>query len=270
MEAVLFRLEGRVAVVTGACGRLGPVWAGALHSAGARVACLDLPGAAVPPPLDDLLQRAAGGALLQRADVTDRRSLESALEAVETALGPVGILVNNAGIDQPPQTPARTYRLEEIPLELNRRILEVNVLGLFLATQVFLPSFRRAGGGSVVNIGSLYGAVSPDERLYSHLRLDPPFQKPPLYGASKAAVQSLTRYLAAHLARDRVRVNCLMPGGVLGGQDEEFKRKFSERVPLGRLASPEELAGPLVFLASDASSYVTGHDLLVDGGFTAW
>jgi NAD(P)-dependent dehydrogenase (short-subunit alcohol dehydrogenase family) len=269
-KASWFRLDGKVAVVTGACGRLGPVWTGALLRAGARVACLDLPGVPPPPPLDDLLKGHPQDLRLYAADVTNRPSLEAAAAALEAALGPVGILVNNAGIDQPPGIPAGTHRLGDIPLEAGRRVLEVNVLGLFLTTQVFLPSLRRAGGGSVVNIGSLYGSVSPDPRLYEHLAVDPPFLKPPLYGASKAAVSSLTRYLATHLARDRVRVNTLAPGGVLGGQDPEFQRKFCERVPLGRMATFEDLAGPLLFLCSGASSYVTGQELLVDGGFTAW
>jgi NAD(P)-dependent dehydrogenase (short-subunit alcohol dehydrogenase family) len=266
----LFDLSGRVAVVTGACGRLGPVWVGALLRESARVACLDLPGAVPPPPLVDLFGRHPDLATLHVADVTDRRSLEGARDAVEAFWGPVGILINNAGVDQPPSTTAHTLRIEDIPLEANRRVLDVNVLGLFLATQVFLPSLRRAGGGSVVNIGSLYGEVSPDERFYSHIPADPPFIKPPIYGASKAAVSSLTRFLATHLAKHHIRVNTLIPGGVLGGQDEEFKRKFCERVPLGRMASLEDLSGPLLFLASEASSYVTGHDLVVDGGFTAW
>jgi NAD(P)-dependent dehydrogenase (short-subunit alcohol dehydrogenase family) len=146
----------------------------------------------------------------------------------------------------------------------------VNLLGAFTCTQVFLPSLRESGHGSVVNIGSLYASVSPDGRLYDHLDCSPPFLKPPMYGASKAALINLTRYLAAHLGPQRVRVNALSPGGVLGGQDERFLKKFCSRVPLGRMAAPDELAGPLVFLASDASAYVTGIELRADGGFMAW
>jgi NAD(P)-dependent dehydrogenase (short-subunit alcohol dehydrogenase family) len=227
---------------------------------------------AAPPPLEDLLIHSPEGCKRYWADVTRRESLDEARARVESDWGPVGILVNNAGIDQPPGSGAavKTYRIEATPLETSRQVLEVNVLGLFLATQAFLPSLRRAGRGVIVNIGSLYGAVSPDERLYSHLPIDPPFLKPPMYGASKAAVSSLTRYLATHLGKEGIRVNTLVPGGVLGGQDEEFKRKFCERVPLKRMASYEDLGGPFLFLASDASAYVTGQDLIVDGGFTAW
>jgi NAD(P)-dependent dehydrogenase (short-subunit alcohol dehydrogenase family) len=127
-----------------------------------------------------------------------------------------------------------------------------------------------AGRGSIINIGSLYAGVSPDERFYDHIPGDPPFLKPPAYGASKAAVVNLTRYLATLWAPHGVRVNALSPGGVLGGQDEEFKGKFCHRVPMGRMATAEDLHGPLLFLASRASSYVTGTELMVDGGFTAW
>jgi NAD(P)-dependent dehydrogenase (short-subunit alcohol dehydrogenase family) len=128
----------------------------------------------------------------------------------------------------------------------------------------------QRGHGTIVNIGSLYASVSPDARFYEHLPTEPPFLKPPAYGASKAALVNLTRYLAAHWGPAGVRVNALSPGGVEGGQDPEFKRKFNERVPLGRMCTPEDLEGPLLFLASGASNYVTGVELLVDGGFTAW
>jgi len=136
--------------------------------------------------------------------------------------------------------------------------------------QVFGAEMVKAGRGSIVNIGSLYAAVSPDVKMYDHIEVDPPFLKPPMYGASKAALVNLTKYLATHWAPAGVRVNALSPGGVLGGQDEEFKRKFNGRVPMGRMAVDDDLAGPLVFLASAASSYVTGIELRVDGGFTAW
>ncbi len=151
-----------------------------------------------------------------------------------------------------------------------RRVLEVNVVGLFQVAQVFGAAMVERGSGSIINIGSLYASVSPDARFYDHLAVDPPFLKPPAYGASKAAVVNLTRYLATHWGPRGVRVNALSPGGVLGGQDGEFRRKFNARVPLGRMAEASDLGGPLVFLASEASSYVNGIELRVDGGYTAW
>ena len=126
-----------------------------------------------------------------------------------------------------------------------------------------------AGRGSIVNIGSLYASIAPEPRFYDHLPGDPPFLKPAAYGASKAGVLNLTRYFARLWGPHGVRVNAISPGGVEGGQDEQFLAKYTARVPLGRLAQEADLGGPLVFLASDASRYVTGHHLQVDGGFTA-
>jgi NAD(P)-dependent dehydrogenase (short-subunit alcohol dehydrogenase family) len=262
-------LEGRVAVVTGAYGRLGPVWCSALLDAGAAVVGLDRPGAPLSAAFA-ALERATGGRLrAYPADVLDRAALEAARGRCEAEVGAPTVLVNNAGIDQPPG-PAVTYRVEEVPLELFRGVLEVNLVGAFQVSQVFGPAMVRAGRGSIVNIGSLYASVSPDARFYDHLPADPPFLKPPAYGASKAGLLNLTRYLATHWGPAGVRVNALSPGGVEGGQDPQFKRKFTERVPLGRMAAPDDLRGPLIFLASDMSLYVTGIELRVDGGFTAW
>jgi len=158
---------------------------------------------------------------------------------------------------------------EDVPLDDFRRVLDVNLAGTFLATQVFGSAMRDAGRGSIVNIGSLYATIAPDPAMYDHFGLEPPFLKPPAYGASKAGVVSLTRYFARLWGPHGVRVNALSPGGVLGGQDPEFLRKFTARTPLRRLAEGADLAAPLLFLASDESSYVTGHELRVDGGFTA-
>jgi NAD(P)-dependent dehydrogenase (short-subunit alcohol dehydrogenase family) len=149
-------------------------------------------------------------------------------------------------------------------------MVEVNLLGTFQVTQVFGARMAEQGQGSIVNIGSLYASVSPDQRFYDHLPGDPPFLKSPAYGASKAAVVNMTKYFSTLWGSRGVRVNTLSPGGVLGGQDDRFKQKYGSRVPLGRMATLDDLKGPLVFLASKASSYVTGHELRVDGGFTAW
>lgn len=266
----LFDLCGRTAVVTGALGRLGPLWSAALLEAGARVAALDRPEAQGSVTLERLVRQHGDDRLrLFRADIRDRGALEEACAQAIEAFGTPHVLVNNAGIDQAPDVVA-TFRIEEVPFDSFREVLDVNIGGTFQVTQVFGREMVRAGRGSIINIASLYAAVSPDARFYSHLATDPPFLKPPAYGASKAALVNLTKYLAAHWAPFGVRVNALSPGGVLGDQDEEFTRKFSERVPMGRLAEASDLVGPLLFLASDASSYVTGIDLRVDGGYTAW
>jgi NAD(P)-dependent dehydrogenase (short-subunit alcohol dehydrogenase family) len=242
-------LAGRLAIVTGALGRLGPVWVSTLEDAGATVVAIDV--------------RASNG--VRQADVRDR----AALERVRDEIGTPDVLVNNAGIDQPPDAAAATYRLEDVPLDEFRTTLDVNLVGVFQTIQVFGSAMRDAGRGSIVNIGSLYASVAPEPRFYEHMEVDPPFLKPAAYAASKAGVVNLTRYFARLFGPHGVRVNALSPGGVRGGQDDAFQSKYCERVPLGRMAEPDDLRGPLLFLASDASRYVTGHELRVDGGFTA-
>jgi len=237
-------LAGHLAVVTGARGRLGPVWCAALESAGMEVVRIDL----------------EGGDGVDQADVTDA----GALRAIRDRIRVPRVLVNNAGIDQPPDRAAAGGGVEAVSADDFLRVLDVNTRGTFVASQVFGPAMQAAGGGSIVNIGSLYASISPDPSFYDHI---PGFLKPPAYGASKAGVVQLTKWLARHLAP--VRVNALSPGGVRGDQDDEFLRKYTARVPLGRMAEPDDLTGPLLFLASDASRYVTGHELRVDGGFLA-
>jgi NAD(P)-dependent dehydrogenase (short-subunit alcohol dehydrogenase family) len=250
-------LAGRVAIVTGASGRLGAVWCTALEDAGATVIGIDLAGSN------------GGGRRIEQADITDRDAVEAVCATIERDAGTPWILVNAAGIDQPPDAAARTHAIEDVPLDDFRRTLDVNTAGTFVATQVFGSRMRDAGRGSIVNVGSLYATVAPDPRFYDHLDVDPPFLKPPAYGASKAAVLNLTTYFARLWGPAGVRVNALSPGGVAGGQDAEFVTKYTARVPLGRMAEFDDLTGPLLFLVSDESRYVTGHELRVDGGFTA-
>lgn len=259
----------RVAVITGAAGNLGPVWTRGLLEAGYRVAALSLHGTEQDPVLVELGSTYGDTLDVITADVTVRDDLEAAAARIQQRWGTPDVLVNNAGVDVPPR-PGEGTLLEDVPADTFRRVLEVNVLGAFQAMQVFGAAMSAVGRGSIVNIGSLYASVSPDPRMYDHVPMEPPFLKPPAYGASKAGLVNLSRYFCTHLAPTGVRVNTLSPGGVAGGQDAEFVRKFSARVPLGRLARPDELVQPLLFLASDASSYVTGIELKVDGGFTAW
>jgi NAD(P)-dependent dehydrogenase (short-subunit alcohol dehydrogenase family) len=239
-------LAGRLAVVTGASGRLGPVWWQALADAGAAVVGIDI----------------AAGEEIEAADITDRAAVEAALARIAKRHGTPSVLVNNAGIDQPPDPDAAG----EESLEAFQRTLGVNLAGTFNVTTVFGKAMVAAGRGSIVNIGSLYASVAPVPSFYDHI---PGFVKPAAYSASKAGVVQLTRYFARLWGPHGVRVNAISPGGVAGGQDEQFLGKYTARVPLRRMAEPADLGGPLVFLASDASRYVTGHELRVDGGFTA-
>lgn len=250
-------LSGQVAVVTGIAGRLGRVWAAALCAAGARVFGIDVP----PTDWSALYKGLApycgeAGLLLGPADVTYRPFVADKLTDCRTLYGPPSILVNSAGIDQPPGSDAAD------PTEL----LRVNVAGVLNCIDVFGAEMARYERGSIINIGSLYGSVAPNPALYAHLG----WHKPPAYGASKAAVHALTRHYAALWGPRGVRVNTLSPGGVRGGQDATFVAEYERRVPMGRMAEPEDLTGPLLFLAGDASRYVTGQELIVDGGYTAW
>ena len=271
MSPRVFSLDGDIAVVTGALGRLGPVWVEALLDAGACVAACDLPDARPSEAFARLSER-FGADRMRRVDcdITDRVAIEAADARVATLFGPPTVLVNNAGIDQPPDSPETRHTVETLPVEWFRRMVDVNLTGTFQVTQVIGGRMAERRRGAVVNIGSLYASVSPDQRFYDHLPGETPFLKMPSYGASKAGVVSLTKYFATLWGGTGVRVNTLSPGGVRGGQDDTFTRKYGDRVPLGRMAIEADLKGPVVFLASSASSYVTGIDLRVDGGFAAW
>ncbi len=265
-----FRLDNETAVVTGACGKLGPIWVEALLGAGARVAAIDLPGAKSSAAFDALARSHGDRVRRFDCDITDRGSIEAATGALIDQLGPPIVLVNNAGVDQPADSTGSRATIEGLPIEQFRRMVEVNLLGTFQMIQIIGARMVSQGRGSIINIGSLYASVSPDQRFYDHMAGELPFLKSPAYGASKAAVVNMTKYFATLWGARGVRVNTLSPGGVLGGQDDQFKGKYGARVPLARMAQADDLKGPLVFLASRASSYVTGHELRVDGGFTAW
>lgn len=263
-------LSGDVAVVTGVLGRLGAVWTEALLDAGAQVVGLDTRDEASPALRDVVSRFGSDRFMLRRADVTDRGSLVDALEACLAGPGAPTVLVNNAGVDSPPVAGGGSWRFGDIPDEVSAQVLAVNAQGTLRCCQVLGAEMARRGRGSVINIGSLYGTMAPDPRLYEHLPVDPPFLKPPSYGMSKAGVAALSRYLAALWGPAGVRVNTLSPGGVLGNQDQDFQRKFCARVPLRRMAHDLDLTGPLLFLASGLSGYVTGTELLVDGGYVCW
>jgi NAD(P)-dependent dehydrogenase (short-subunit alcohol dehydrogenase family) len=246
----LFSLEGRVAIVTGGAGRLGSAIARGLEERGARVAVFDI--AADP----------------YRVDVTDRAALEAAVEEVGTP----HVLVNAAALDSPPDAPAEEVGpVETYPEASFDRVMEVNVKGTFLCCQVVGARMAAAGRGSIVNIASIYGMLSPVQELYEFRRAGgEEFYKPVAYSVSKSALYNLTRYFATYWAQSGVRVNTLTLAGVANDQPQEFVDAYTARMPIGRMADVGEVVGPVVFLASEASSYVTGANLVVDGGWSAW
>jgi NAD(P)-dependent dehydrogenase (short-subunit alcohol dehydrogenase family) len=267
-----FSLEGRVAVVTGALGLLGQHHCAALARAGATVVVTDLdPGGCLE--LAGRLAAAHGRpAMGLAADITVPARVGALRDVVLGRLGHVDILVNNAAVNEKVEDPGTGAPLtfESYPLEEWERSLRVNVTGTFLCCQAFGTEMARKGRGSIVNIASTYGIVAPDQSLYRTADGAQGFVKSAAYPTTKGAVLALTRYLAAYWGRSGVRVNALSPGGVQNGQDPHFVARYSERTPLGRMAEASDYEGAIVYLASDASSYVTGANLVVDGGWTTW
>jgi len=269
-----FSLAGRVAVVTGAAGLLGRQHCRALADAGATVVATDLDAAAAADVERQMKQEGRTGVRGVAADITDPASVTELRDAVLRADDRLDVLINNAALNERVEAPdgaAADTRFEQFPVERFRRMLDVNVTGTFLCCQILGAEMARRRSGSIVNIASTYGHVAPDQRLYRRPDGTQTFWKSAGYPASKGAVLAFTRFLAAYWADRGVRVNSLSPGGVgHGGQDESFVEAYAQRTPMRRMAEAHEYRGAIVFLASDASSYMTGADLTVDGGWTAW
>ncbi len=268
----LFDISEQVVVLTGGLGQLGRQFTRALLEAGARVAVWDVQG--TPAYAAERLGAlaAAEGLLVLPVDITQRASLEDALQCVTDKWGVPTALVNNAALDSPPNAPAEENGpFETYPESSWDQIMRVNVKGVVLACQVVGGAMARAGRGSVVNISSIYGLVSPDQRLYEYRSVaGQAFFKPAAYAASKSALLNLTRYLVTYWAPCQVRVNTLTFAGVFNGQDPQFLEKYNARVPLGRMAREDEYNGAVIFLISEASAYMTGANMVLDGGWTAW
>jgi NAD(P)-dependent dehydrogenase (short-subunit alcohol dehydrogenase family) len=261
MSDPLFDLSGRVAVVTGGMGQLGQVYLAGLAERGMRVACFDVAGGEV-----------SDGVRAYEVDVTKREPIAAALEAVTAEWGVPHLLVNNAGLDSPPDAPAdEVGPFEDYPEASFDEVMDVNVKGTLLCCQTVGGAMAREGRGSIVNVSSVYGLLSPPQDLYEFRRArGETFFKPVAYSVSKSAVLNLTRYLATYWAKQGVRVNTLTLGGVENDQPQEFLDAFASRSPMGRMLAAREALGAVVFLASDASSYVTGSNVVVDGGWSAW
>jgi NAD(P)-dependent dehydrogenase (short-subunit alcohol dehydrogenase family) len=268
----VFALDGRVAVITGGMGQLGMTYSAALAARGAQVVILDV--ATAPRAEHHQFRQGLEDQTIVpfEIDITERDAVRAATTQIIERWGPPHILVNNAGLDAPPDAPPEEVGpFEDYPLESFERVMDVNVKGMLICCQVIGDGMARRGRGSIINISSIYGLLSPCQDIYEFRRRHgEAFYKPVAYSVSKSAVFNLTRYLATYWARNGVRVNTLTLGGVLNEQPEEFLRAYCARAPMGRMAKADELAGALVFLASDASSYMTGSNLVVDGGWSAW
>jgi len=268
----LFDVAGKVVVVTGGLGQLGRQFTRTLVARGAKVTVIDaLPAKQAPVELfgDAATDK---NVLVLQTEVTSRGSIQAALDATEDRWETPSGLINCAAIDTPPDAPAEeSGPFETYPEEAWDRGMSVNTKGVFLCCQVFGGAMAAATRGSIVQIGSTYGMVSPDQRIYAYREeKGARFFKPVTYAASKSALLNLTRYLATYWAPRGVRVNTLTLGGVQSNQDARFVEGYEARVPLGRMARVDEYNGAIVFLLSDSSAYMTGANLVIDGGWTAW
>lgn len=281
----MFALDGRVALVTGGAGLLGFEFCRTLFEAGADLAIADIDEGAAASAVGSLnksFREESGNdrgrrprAVGFKVDVSSHDSVNEMMNAIVDEFQRLDILVNNAALDPKfnSQSNAEIDPLfvpfEEYPLDLWNRALEVNLTGAFLCSQAAGRQMLRQQSGVMINICSIYGLVGPDQSIYQKKGEATKF-KPAYYSVTKAGILGLTSYLAAYYAGQNIRVNALSPGGVYQGHDDEFLRAYSARTLLGRMAEKDEMNGALLFLASDASSYMTGSNLIVDGGWTAW
>jgi NAD(P)-dependent dehydrogenase (short-subunit alcohol dehydrogenase family) len=263
-----FDVRPEIVLITGVAGQLGGEYANAFLQCGARVVGIDV-------------QFSAGSRILSRdypnhfhfspADVTDKPSLQRALTEVERRFGTPTVLINNAAIDSPPSAqPDENGPFEEYPDASWDKVMDVNLKGVHHCCQVFGGAMAIKGKGSIINVASIYGVVSPDQSLYEYRRQrGETFFKPVAYAVSKSGILNLTRYLAVYWAKKNVRVNTLTIAGVYNNQEQDFLDSYCRRIPVGHMANSDDYNGAVLFLASPASRYMTGANLVVDGGWTA-
>lgn len=268
----LFDQSGRVTVITGAAGLLGREYCQTIARAGGHPIVADIDGDAAASFASRMSSEYGREVLGFQTDVSNPESVQTMVDRVLDRYGKIDALVNNAAINPKFDTEharEHTASFETFPLDEWNASLAVNVTGMFLCAQAVAPGMLAQGRGVIVNIASTYGLVGPDQRLYQR-EGEPTSYKPVTYTVSKAAAIGLTKYLATYYAGTGIRVNTLSPGGVFADHDDEFVRRYSAKTVLGRMAEVNEMNGALLFLVSDASSYMTGANLVVDGGWTAW
>ena len=275
MQDSLFSVKDKIIIVTGGFGQLGAQYVKELHSRGALVAVLGSTCSEdkINKVFNDI--RDSKNVRFYGVNITKVDEITKALDDIENVWGTPDGLINNAGIDtQPSAPPEVSGPFENFPEEVFREVVEVNLVGTFLMTQQVGARMKQAGkSGSIVNIGSIYGVVSPVQDIYSYKKEDTgvPFIKPVAYSAAKSGVYNFTRYCATYWGRDNIRVNTLTLSGVQrADQDPRFQKNYTARIPIGRMAQANEFNGAIVFLMSDASIYMTGANVVMDGGWTAW
>ena len=275
MQDSLFSVKDKIIIVTGGFGQLGAQYVRELHSRRALVAVLGSTCSEdkINKVFNDI--RDSINVRFYGVNITKVDEITNALDDIENVWGTPDGLINNAGIDtQPSAPPEVSGPFENFPEEVFREVVEVNLVGTFLMTQQVGARMKQAGkSGSIVNIGSIYGVVSPVQDIYSYKKEDTgvPFIKPVAYSAAKSGIYNFTRYCATYWGRDNIRVNTLTLSGVQrADQDPRFQKNYTARIPIGRMAQANEFNGAIVFLMSDASIYMTGANVVMDGGWTAW
>jgi NAD(P)-dependent dehydrogenase (short-subunit alcohol dehydrogenase family) len=267
----LFDLQGRVAIVTGGAGILGRHFCAGLAESGAKVAVVDLQEDKAKELAEELKGRYGVAAMGISCDVSDPQSVGDMVKQAISEFGQVNILHNNAA-GKSDDLEAFFAPFEEYSLAQWQQIMAVNLDGMFLVAQAVGKQMIAQGlGGTIIQTASIYGIMAPDHRIYEgSFYLNRQINTPAVYTASKAAVVGLTKHLATYWADKGIRVNTLTPGGIASGQNDEFNHRYSNRIPMNRMANAHEMVGALLYLASDASSYVTGENVIVDGGLNAW
>lgn len=266
-----FSLAGKNALLTGAAGILGHYFAKGLAEMGANLILVDLNGEALEKLASEITQNFGGKVLTFVCDLTNPIEVKNLISNIEESWGEIHILHNNAASKG--KSLLEFFRpFEEYSLENWREIMSVNIDSMFLMAQaVGKHMVDKKIKGSIIQTASIYGILAPDQRIYEGSEyMGVEINTPAVYSASKAAVVGLSNYLASYWAKNGIRVNTLTPGGMESGQNEVFLKNYSQRVPLARMGLPKELVGALVYLASDASSYVTGQNMVVDGGLSVW
>jgi NAD(P)-dependent dehydrogenase (short-subunit alcohol dehydrogenase family) len=265
---MLFDVSSEVVLITGGAGQLGVEYARAFLERGARVVALDIQPSTNSAQLQEAYPQ---DFLFSVSDVTCKTSLQQALDRVRKTFRIPSVLVNNAAIDSPPSAPPEENGpFENYPETSWNKVIDVNLKGVYLSCQVFGSAMAEVGRGSIINVASIYGVVSPDQNLYEYRRQrGEVFFKPAAYSVSKSGILNLTRYLAVYWAKSNVRVNSLTIAGVFNNQEQAFVDVYCGRIPVGRMANADEYNGSVLFLASAASQYMTGANLINDGGWTA-
>jgi len=271
--ADLFDLTGKVALISGGAGFLGSQFARAMAESNASVVALDIQDPGSTGAAERWGPMLGSRIFFEKCDITDPASTASVVSRVHAEHRTVDVLINCAAIDpkfeQDDKASLAAQHFTSFRLSDWQQSLDVNMTGAFLLCQAVCRVFEKQQSGNIINICSTYGLVGPDQRIYNDGE-ELTFVKPVTYSVTKSAVLGLTRYLAAYYRGKNIRVNALTPGGVERDHDEDFVRRYSAKTILGRMARPEDLTGAVIFLASDASSYMTGANLVVDGGWTAF